>query len=230
MPLRFLVTGFGKFAGAWENPTAWLIHELGKNRPRLARLGIELHCAVLPVQFAAVGPALKRLNETLRPGAIVHFGLAARRKYFSIETRALNRLSALHCDASGARAPSRAIIQGASYAMRSRFPCRETKAALQRIGLKSRLSINAGSYVCNETLYLSLARSHAGAIGFIHVPRLRRLDRPRGARQSCRPARTDLVQAALTAILLTATWLRQNPASKNRQSNGPALDLRSSRP
>ena len=53
-PLRILVTGFGRFPGVQDNPTALLIHALGKHRTRLARLGIALEGAILPVEYAGV--------------------------------------------------------------------------------------------------------------------------------------------------------------------------------
>ena len=158
MPLRILVTGFGSFPGVHDNPTALLLPALSKHRARLARLGIALERAVLPVDYAEVVRSLDELNETLKPDAILHFGLASRRKAFSIETRALNRLSLLRCDASGARAAQRAILPAAPHAVRSTFPARQIEAELRRAGLRTRLSVNAGSYVCNETLYLSLTR------------------------------------------------------------------------
>ncbi|MCI0466557.1 MAG: hypothetical protein L0Y57_06070, partial [Beijerinckiaceae bacterium] len=150
------------------------------------------------------------LDEALNPGAILHFGLAARRKWFSIETRALNRQSLLHCDAFGARADRKEIMPGAPYALRSTFPGREIAAALCRAGLPSRLSANAGDYICNETLYLSLARSRASVIGFIHVPRLRRANKPKVKSRNWRPGRDDLVRMGLIAVMLTARRLRQN--------------------
>lgn len=210
-PLRILVTGFGGFPGARKNPTAALVHALGKHRARLARLGIELELEMLPVTYAGVGRKLEQLNGALEPDAILHFGLAARRKFFSVETRALNRLSLLRCDASGARAGRAAIVPGAAHAARCTFPYRQIDAAFRRAGLRSRLSINAGSYVCDETLYLSLARSNARAIGFVHVPRLKRANRPKKTSRSWRPALGDLVRAALVAILLTARKARQRP-------------------
>jgi pyroglutamyl-peptidase len=219
--MKILVTGFGKFPGARKNPTAGLARALGIERARFARLGIQLESAVLPVHYAGVGQALARLDETLKPDAILHFGLAARRKFFSVETRALNRLSLLRCDSSGACAPSRAIIPGAPHIARVKFPCREIEAAFRRAGLRCRLSINAGSYICNEALYLSLARSQARAIGFIHVPRLKRGNRPRKAPRSSRPGRADLVRAALMAILLTV---------RNLRARGPILDAAPSAP
>jgi pyroglutamyl-peptidase len=209
LPSNILVTGFGAFPGARQNPTALLIPKLSRHRERLARLGIELQCAVLPVHYAKAASKLQELDEALRSDAILHFGLAARRKFLSIETRALNRLSLLHCDARGARAPSRAIIAGAPFALRTTFPSREIAAALRRAGLRSRLSINAGDYICNETLYLSLAHARARVIGFIHVPRPRRASLRKKPVGRIRPRADDLVRAALIAILLSAQKLRQ---------------------
>ena len=158
------------------------------------------------------GRKLEELDETLKPDAILHFGLAARRKSLSIETRALNRLNLLRCDASGARASRLAIIPGAPQAARSTFPARQIEAALRHAGLRARLSVKAGTYVCNESLYLTLTRSHAGAAGFIHVPRLARADRPRRASRNRRPYLAGLVRAALIAILVTARKRRHDLA------------------
>ena len=210
VPLRILATGFGGFPGVRANPTAMLIHALGGYRARLTRLGIDLELATLPVRYAGVARKLEELDETLKPDAILHFGLAARRKFFSIETRALNRLSLLHCDASGAHAGRLAIIPGAAYAARATFPYRQIESAFRNGGLRGRLSANAGDYVYNESLYLSLARSHARAIGFIHVPRLRRAHRPKTDSRGWRPSLGDVLRAALIAILVTARALRQN--------------------
>lgn len=207
--LRILVTGFGRFPGSRANPTAGLVRALGKYEGRLGLLGIALERAVLPVRYAGVGKALDALEKRFKPDAIVLFGLAARRRCFSIETTARNRVSILRCDASGARASSREILPGAPQSARATFPSREIAAALRQAGLKNRLSINAGAYICNEALYFSLARSNARAIGFIHVPRLRHANRPKAAQRRGRPAKGDLVRAALIAILLTARKLRQ---------------------
>jgi pyroglutamyl-peptidase len=210
-PLRVLVTGFGSFPDARSNPTALLVHALGGHQARLARFGIKLELCILPVDYAKAARKLEELDEMLKPDAIVHFGLAARRTFISIETRALNRLSQLHCDASGGRAPSRAILPGAPDATRATFPARQIDAAFRRNRLSCRLSQNPGDYVCNEVLYLSLARSPARVIGFIHVPRLARADRPIGASRR-RPDLAGLTRAALIAIFVTARKLRQDLA------------------
>lgn len=217
--MKILATGFGRFPGARRNPTAWLMCALAKERKRLLRFGIELEAAVLPVSFAAIDAKLRQLDETLTPGAILHFGLAGHRKFFSIETRALNRVSRLRADAAGELAPSRVIIADTPFALSATFPYREIEAALRKACLPCRLSINAGSYLCNETLYLSLARSQAPVIGFIHVPRLKRTLRPAKISQKWRPLRGDLVRAAMIAILLVARKLRHVPGVQ-RGRNG----------
>jgi pyrrolidone-carboxylate peptidase len=83
---------------------------------------------------------------------------------------------------------------------------------MRRAGLKARLSANAGDYVCNETLYLSLGRSAARMAGFIHVPRLARASRQKAASRSRRPDLASLTRAALIAILVTARKIRQDRA------------------
>ncbi len=207
-PLRILVTGFGRFPGARDNPTAPLIRALANHKARLARLGIALDVALLPVHFAGAAQKLEELEKALRPDAILHFGLAARRKYLSVETRALNRVSLLHCDTSGARASCRVIVAGAAHSKRATFPARQIEAALRRASLRARLSVNAGDYVCNEMLYLSLSRSQARAIGFLHVPRLARLDRPKKTPRDRQENLAGLTRAALITILVTARNLR----------------------
>jgi pyroglutamyl-peptidase len=208
LPIKILVTGFGPFPGARQNPTALLAGALEHQKPRFERFGIALQCAVLPVHYTKVPSILQHLDEIFKPAVILHFGLGALRKFLRIETRALNRLSLLHCDVSGERAACCAIIPGAPSALQATFPAREIAVALSRAGLRSRLSINAGSYVYNETLYLSLAHSRARVIGFIHVPRMRRANRKKPVR-NWRPTMDDLVRAALIAILLSARKLRQ---------------------
>lgn len=216
-PARILVTGFGAFPGARDNPTAALIQALGKDTARLARLGIRLELAILPVVYAEIAPRLEALTRTYRPDAILHFGLAARRKLVSIETRAVNRLSLLRPDASGAVAAHRQILPCAPQHARSTFPAVEIVAALRRAGMASLLSSNAGRYICNQALYLSLAHSDARQIGFIHVPRLARRIRHGAFTAGQRPTLDDLCRAALIAILAMARKLRRHRLPRDRE-------------
>jgi|AGTN01.3.fsa_nt_gi Pyrrolidone-carboxylate peptidase (N-terminal pyroglutamyl peptidase) len=203
-PVRILVTGFGAFPGTRSNPTVALVRTLEKDRPRLARLGIELALEILPVVYAEIAPRLEALTKAHRPDAILHLGLAVRRKSVSLETRAVNRASLLHPDASGATAARLQILPSASQSLRSTFPAVEIATALERAGIASRLSNNAGKYICNQTLYLSLAHGGARQVGFIHVPHPARRNRRGTEANGSRPTLDDLTRAAIVAILVMA--------------------------
>ncbi len=168
--VRVLVTGFGAFPNAPVNPTARLVADLKTYRPRLARFGIRLEGAVLPVEYLPLRARLAALENSYAPDVLLLFGLAGRRTALSVETRAVNRLGLLHPDARGRLAGAPLIARGGPAVARARYPTARVVAALRRQGFAARLSIDAGDYVCNQALYLALAHSGAKRIGFIHVP------------------------------------------------------------
>ena len=168
--IHLLVTAFGAFPGAPSNPTMALARELERRHgKRLARLSIALHVRILPVQFAQVEGALEALLDELQPDVVLHLGLAARRTSLCVEFRALNRLGRLRPDAARAFSPSGVVRPGDSFQRRARWPAQRVRAAMEPFAV-TRLSMDAGDYVCNQTLFLTLA-SIRGPVGFIHVPR-----------------------------------------------------------
>ena len=194
-----LVTAFGAFPGARSNPTLAILSRLERSRSRLARLGIDLHCLALPVVYDALEPGLRATAADVRPDAILHLGLAGRRQRLSIETRALNRAGPLHPDAARRR-PAQVLIPGGAAVLRATWPAARLQAALARAQHDSHVSIDAGDYVCNATLYRSLAAGLAPRIGFLHVPRPRKR-RPLGPDRPMGISLDQLAEAALTVIL-----------------------------
>lgn len=198
-PLTLLVTGFGAFPGAPQNPTRLLIKRLERHQSRLARQGIRLELAILPVVYEDLPKALMALHEDFKPDAILHFGLASRRRFVSLEVRAKNHLSQLHIDASGKRAKSLRVISGGPAQLAARFPVIRLKAQLTRARLRPQISNEAGDYICNQAFYLSLTRPVPLA-AFIHVPKLSRLNLK------------NLERAALIAIgLCRRPWINPLP-------------------
>jgi pyroglutamyl-peptidase len=194
-----LVTGFGAFPGAPSNPTQAIVSRLRKHAVRrLARLGVDLWLAVLPVTFAGTAADLPRLLAELAPDIVLHLGLAGRRKTITVETRGLNRLTILRQDAAGRVAPRIEVRRGGAFQLPARVPVMRIISAIGEGGSAARPSISAGDYVCNHALYVSLAEGFRA--GFIHVPR------PRGRRpvrpgHSSRPT-IDQMTAAITAACL----------------------------
>jgi pyroglutamyl-peptidase len=199
--LTILATGFGAFPGARHNPSADLMAALERRTARFAAFGIKLETRVLPVLYAEIAPRLAKLAAEVKPDAILHFGLAGRRKTISIETRASNRVSLLVSDAGGARAPGFCLLPNRAAIVHARIPAAQILAALRRAGIASHFSRDAGTYLCNAALYHSLAAREPPHVGFIHIPW------PAG--HGGRPSFAEIVKSAEIAILETAVVARR---------------------
>ena len=202
MRIRLLVTGFGPFPGAAANPTQAALRLLARDHARaFARRGVELRTAVLPVVYEGAQARVAALVADFAPHAILHLGLAGRRARLTLEARAINRMSLLAADASGARASQRQLEPGGPDARRARAPLPVMLAALRAQGLACALSQDAGAYLCNQTLYASL-RGPVPAVAFLHLPRPCPAARPlaKTGRQRGRPA-FDLNDLALAAAI-----------------------------
>jgi pyroglutamyl-peptidase len=203
-----LVTGFGPFPGAPSNPSERLVRGLaGAFARRLARLGVRLETRILDVRHATIAPALAALEAGLAPDAALHFGLAGRRRVVTVETRAHNRNRLFSVDA-GRRLPEGLLLErGGPATRRATAPLARLTAALGR-ATPTRVSIEAGAYVCNRTLWVSLAQAPRGRpVVFVHIPRPRRAGARKGA--DPRPSRADLTRMAEAACLCMAQAARR---------------------
>ncbi len=177
--LRVLLTAFGSFPGAPVNPTMAIARRVERRHGRrLARLGVEIHTAVLPVVYKGAERRAADLIAAVQPHVVLHLGLAARRKKLSFETRARNRLSVLHPDAARQFSGHMWIDPQGPFAHASRAPVARCVAAISQTGAACAASIDAGDYLCNQTLYASLG-GPAPLVAFLHAPRPRRLRAPR---------------------------------------------------
>lgn len=156
---RVLVTGFGPFPGIADNPSAAVAAALGRRRRR----GPAIVAAVLSTEWRGLA-ALDDLLRTAAPDAVLHIGVAPRASRPRLELRAYNRAAALP-DAVGARPPGR-LVDAAGPAIRR---VAAMPAGLARRGLAR--SLDPGAYLCNATLYRSLALSPARRpVAFLHIP------------------------------------------------------------
>ena len=185
-PLTLLVTGFGPFPGAPSNPSSALVRALGgAAMRRLARLGVKIETRILPVIFADLPVALAAALRETAPDAVLHIGLAGRRTKLGVEMQARNHITTLYPDAARARSASRLVALHAPDFRRARLPVAQLVQALNAAGAGAERSRDAGAYVCNQTLYLTLGED-IPLVGFIHIPR------PRGRRPLSRATRPRL--------------------------------------
>ena len=209
--VRILLTGFGRFPGAPANPSAAIAAAIAHaGRRRLDRCGIELMTAILPVDFAEIADVLAGHLAAAEPDAVLHLGLAARRHALTVETRATNRLSQLHPDAAKRKPALPAVLAGAPECRSVRLPVVRLAAAMGRTGAPTRLSNDAGAYVCNATLYRTLA-TLVPLAGFIHVPVPRPAHRPLSRRRAgpARPSLAAMVAAITAALMLLGAEARR---------------------
>ena len=198
--ISILATGFGAFPGVKDNPSATLMHALMAQRDRFARLGIGLEVRILPVIYDGLAERLTALTNETAPEAILHFGVATRRKMISVEMRARNLRHPRATDAQGARPESSVIERHGPETIPVRIPAAQIAAKMRRAGIAAELSRDAGRYLCNAALYETLRARPRTPVGFIHIP----LPDHHGV-----PDFADIVAAADIAIIAVAGYVRQ---------------------
>ena len=211
---RVLITGFGAFPGVRFNPTARLAATLAAvRRPGLEDVVRIAH--VFETSYAAVEQALPAVLADIRPDVVLLFGLATRTPFLRIETRALNRRSALFADVRGCRPTKVAITPRAPVAMRGNAPHQRLAIAARQAGVPAELSHNAGSYLCNYVYWRALELT-AGQplVQFVHVPAVR-----------CEPARIaqpramtldDLTRAGMKMLMVLIAAARNGALDQGR--------------
>lgn len=166
-----LVTGFGPFPGIPNNPSATLARKVAAHL-RLKRAGLSVAMQLIPTEYAAAERLVPQMVAEMRPRAVLMFGVASKRKALSVELRARNRLSLLHPDAAGQR-PTRLVLEpGAAWARHGRAPFTQAVQMGLRAGLPTRLSISAGTYLCNFAYWRMLAATDGPCL-FLHIPKIR---------------------------------------------------------
>jgi pyroglutamyl-peptidase len=163
--MRLLITGFGPFPGMPRNPSAALARRVAAS-PRWRVLGIDVACRILTTSYAALATELDpALADS--PDAVLLIGVAGRSQRIRVEWRATSRRSTLFPDVAGEWAGS--VASGRTAARRSRIAPIKPLRALRAEGLPSRISRDAGRYLCNASYFRALALPCP--VLFIHIPK-----------------------------------------------------------
>jgi pyroglutamyl-peptidase len=201
-----LITGFGRFPGAPFNPSGPLARAVGKRR-RPAFAGVQRVVHVFETSYVAVDRELPQLIATHRPDIVLMFGLAGRTPYLRVEAHARNVRSILFPDVTGHRPDRREIAPGKT-ALHGAAPFFRLVAAARAARAPTRLSRDAGRYLCNYVYWRALEASRSGTLAqFIHIPPLARTKRPPGRKR--RVSQAALVRAG-EAILLALLAARRS--------------------
>jgi pyroglutamyl-peptidase len=169
---KILVTGFEPFGGADDNPSARLVERLNAGSARAA----SVRAAVLPDSATRMPLALAELLETFRPDAVLGLGEARGCPTVRVERVAVNLLDFRVADNDGMEQHDSPIVPGGPPAYFTTLAAPELVSAVRAAAVPCETSLSAGSYLCNQMLYLALhwaARSaRRPRVGFLHVPSL----------------------------------------------------------
>ncbi|MDZ8161676.1 pyroglutamyl-peptidase I [Microbacterium aquimaris] len=164
-----LLTGFEPFAADPTNPSGEAVRLVGTGWDGPSRLVTE----VLPVTFSGAADRLGQLVELHHPDVVIATGLAGGRDAVTPERVAINLQDARIPDNSGAQPVDVPCVPGGPTALFSSLPVKAIARDVAAGGIPSRVSLSAGSYVCNHVFYVAahLAATRPGMrAGFIHVP------------------------------------------------------------
>ena len=127
-----------------------------------------LKTAVLPVSYRRAPEALSTLIDKERPDFVVSLGQAGGETTVRLEKVALNYTRASVPDNDGVLLRCGAVVPDAPEAI---FTGVEIETLVERLSAAHdvKLSLSAGSYVCNAVYYTALYRNSARAL-FVHLP------------------------------------------------------------
>lgn len=173
--MKILVTGFGPFPGVHENPSEDLVRQLGLGRPTLPP-EITLQTAVIPTSWAEVERFVAEDLAAFDPDIALHLGVASRARGFRIEHLAHNTANTA-ADCEGKRFTRSRLANETPSKLRATIDAKKVVQQLRQRGLVACISRDAGRYMCNMLLFLSLAQSEGRKppreTGFVHIPLLK---------------------------------------------------------
>lgn len=170
--MRILLTAFNAFGDLPENPSQVLIERYATLRGLSLAGG--LFTRVLDTSYRSAELQIVELLEILHPDVLLMFGVAQGSQRLRIERRAINRDHAGIPDNSGELRIDHQIDPYGAPEFSSTFPAEQLLQVLRTACIPADLSDDAGTFVCNHTLYSALRHIITFELptkcGFIHIP------------------------------------------------------------
>lgn len=169
MDKKLLITGFDPFGGEAINPSWEAVRLLPE---RIG--GFQLTKLQIPTVFGLAAQRVLEAAQTLCPDVILCIGQAGGRSQITPEAVAINLREAKIADNAGNQPADTPVIADGPAAYFATVPVRQMVNAISAAGIPAGLSLSAGAFVCNDTLYTLLHHYHGSGVqvGFIHIPYL----------------------------------------------------------
>lgn len=167
--MKLLLTGFVPFLDNPINPTEEIVKRLEGEHIN----GYDITTAVLPVDFNQSAEQLKEKIAETNPDVVIMLGLAAGRSKITPERIAINVKDGAK-DNEGYAPVDEPIDPTGADGIFTTLPIRKMVEALKENQLPATISDTAGTYLCNNMMYIALneaIKNDASYLaGFIHIP------------------------------------------------------------
>lgn len=190
---HLIITGFDPFGGEAINPSWEAVRRLPDRigAYRLTKLEI-------PTVFEKAAQRVLAAAEADPADAIICVGQAGGRAAVTPERIAINLNDARIPDNAGNQPAEIPIDPEGPDGIFSTLPLSAMARAIREAGLPGQVSLSAGAFVCNDTLYRLLRHFHGteAKVGFVHVPYL-----PQQAKEGVPSLELEQIIQALTAAI-----------------------------
>ncbi|WML58481.1 pyroglutamyl-peptidase I [Neobacillus sp. PS2-9] len=160
-----LLTGFEPFLEFPINPTEKIVKELDG----ACIGGYQIKGLLLPVEYREAGERILEEIKKQEPGAVLSLGLAAGRSTITPERIAINCRDGAP-DNNGVVLNDASIIEDGPDGYFSTLPIRQFVNKLNESGYPAKISNTAGTYLCNNVMYVVLHEVKDRPVGFVHIP------------------------------------------------------------
>lgn len=207
MTTPILLLGFEPFGGDTRNPSKELLLSLDPQQ-----LPAPAHIEIFPVVQQEVAQKLPRLLEKHQPQMILGLGLASGEAAIRLERVGLNWMDFSIPDESGKTFTDQRLDESKPDAYLSALPLRKAQQQLLEQGIPATVSYTAGTYLCNQLLFLCLdffaqrqAPRHAC---FVHLPLLPAMAaaKQQEARKQLLPSMSLATQQQAFSSLVSCFW------------------------
>ena len=161
-----LLTGFEAFGGLTSNPSQAIA--LALNNLKIGNVNVI--SSILPVDGVVAPKKLQKLLTNLEPDAVLMLGLASGRTQIALERVAVNVLEYRIPDNAGLTKHNEPVLESAGDAMFSSLPIAAILESWREAKIPAYVSDSAGTYLCNQVMFLARASRPAIPAGFIHLP------------------------------------------------------------
>lgn len=164
---HLIITGFDPFGGETVNP-AW---EAVQRLPDIIS-DFRLTKLEIPTKFETASRTILETAKNDPADVILCIGQAGGRSAVTPERIAVNMMDATISDNAGISPKEQPCIPGGPDGIFSTLPVKAMAQAICDAGLPGQVSLSAGTFVCNDTLYRLLFhfRGSTTKVGFVHVP------------------------------------------------------------